>query len=79
MATTIPENLLVRFVDKDLRKSTIVGDLAMMPYHDAVYGLKPDTATRFEVELARQFTWFQQSAKLLKKWRAIPFNVKSFR
>jgi nicotinamidase-related amidase/glutathione S-transferase len=76
-APSIPENLPVKFVDNDLSKSTVVGDLAIMLYLDTVYGFK--SATKSQIDLARQFTRFQQSGELLKKWRATPFSLKPFR
>jgi len=76
-APPIPENLPVKFVDNDLSKSTVVGDIAIMLYLDAVYGVK--SAAKSQIDLARQFTRLQQSGELLKVWRAIPFSIKPFR
>jgi len=78
-APAIPESLPVKFVDNDLSKSTVIGDLAIMLYLDAVYGPKSRSTTRSQVDLARQFTRFHQANELLNKWRAIPFSVKPFR
>ena len=79
-APSIPETLPVKFVDNDLSKSTVCGDLAIMLYLDAVYGSKPtNSSAKSHVDLARQFTRFQQSGELFKKWRATPFGVKPFR
>lgn len=78
-APPVPERLPVKFIDNDLSKSTVVGDLAIMLYLDAVYGPKSGAAPKSQVDLARQFTRFQQCGDLLKKWRAVPFSVKPFR
>jgi nicotinamidase-related amidase len=78
-APSTPEVLPVKFVDNDLSKSTVVGDSAIMLYLDAVYGPKSQSTKRSQIDLARQFTRFQQSGELLKKWRAVPSSVKPFR
>ena len=79
-APPVPENLPIKFVDNDLSKSTTTGDLAIMLYLKVVYGVKLAGAVhKREVDLARQFTRFQQCNELLQKWRAIPFSVKPFR
>lgn len=78
-ASSIPETLPVKFVDNDLSKSTVTGEIAIMLYLDAVYRPNSGAAKKSQVEIARQFTRFQQSAELLKKWRAQPFSVKPFR
>jgi glutathione S-transferase len=75
-APPVPESLPVRFVDNDLSKSAIVGDVAIMLYLDAVYGSK---STKSNTDLARTFTLLQQSGELLKKWRDKQFSVKRFR
>ncbi|KAH7351121.1 hypothetical protein BKA65DRAFT_396972 [Rhexocercosporidium sp. MPI-PUGE-AT-0058] len=77
-APEIPESLPVKFVDNDLSKTTVVGDIAIMLYLDAVYGSKSNTTPRAQVDIGKQFTRLQQSDSLLKKWRAQPFNVKPF-
>lgn len=76
---SIPEKLPVKFVDNDLGKSTVTGDLAIMLYLDAVYASRNRPTPRPQVELARQFTRFHQADDLLRKWRAVPFSVKPFR
>jgi len=73
----IPEILPVKFVDNDLSKSTVVGDLAIMLYLNAVYG--SSGVAKSQIDLARQFTRLQQCEDVLKKWRARPFSVKPFR
>lgn len=78
-APSIPEKLPVKLVDSDLSKSTVIGDQAIMLYLDAVYGSKFKPSPKSQVELARQFTRFCQADDLLKKWRAVPFNVNPFR
>ncbi|KAH9209325.1 hypothetical protein DL95DRAFT_27004 [Leptodontidium sp. 2 PMI_412] len=77
-APEIPESLPIKFVDNDLSKTTVVGDLAIMLYLDAVYGSKSSTTPRAQVDIGKQFTRLQQSDLLLRKWRAQPFNVKPF-
>jgi nicotinamidase-related amidase/glutathione S-transferase len=77
-APSIPEKLPVKFVDNDLSKSTVTGDLAIMLYLDAVYRPRSKLSPKSQVELARQFTRFYQADDLLRKWRAVPFSVKPF-
>jgi nicotinamidase-related amidase/alkylated DNA repair dioxygenase AlkB len=78
-ASPVPETLPIKFVDKDLSRSTVEGDLAIMLYLDAVYGSKADAAKKASSDLARIFTRFQQTDELLKKWRKPEFSVKPFR
>ncbi|KAL2071307.1 hypothetical protein VTL71DRAFT_12542 [Oculimacula yallundae] len=77
-APEIPESLPIKFVDNDLSKTTVVGDLAIMLYLDAIYGSKTYPTRRSQVDIGKQFTRLQQSVSLVKKWRAQPFNVKPF-
>jgi alkylated DNA repair dioxygenase AlkB len=72
----IPENLPVKFVDNDLSKSTVIGDKAIMLYLDSVYG--PLSKAPSRAELARIYTRSQQSAELLRSWRAVPFSARPF-
>lgn len=75
----IPDSLPIKFIDNDLSRSTVMGDIAIMLYIRSVYGDRSSISEpESPVELARQFTRFQQSFELLKKWRAEPFNVKPF-
>ena len=78
-ATPVPEKLPVKFVDNDLSKSTVTGDLAIILYLDSVYGSKSENGPKSQLDLAQQFTRLQQSGDLLNKWRAEPFSVKPFR
>lgn len=78
-APEIPEVFPVKFVDSDLSKSTIVGDLAIMLYLDAVYGPMANKKVKSPPELAKQYTRMYQSGDLLKLWKAEPFSVKPFR
>ena len=78
-APPVPETLPVKFVDNDLSKSTVIGDLAIMLYLETVYGSKSNIVGKSQVDIARQFTRFQKCGELLKKWRATPFSVKPFR
>ncbi|KAH8599369.1 hypothetical protein B0O99DRAFT_389207 [Bisporella sp. PMI_857] len=75
-APPIPANLPIRFVDNDLSKSTIVGDMAILCYIEDVYG--PKNNPRPQIETARMWTRFQQSHSLLRRWRAVPFSTKPF-
>jgi len=73
----IPEGLPVKFVDNDLNKPTITGNLAIIQYLDSVYGQRQ--RGRSQMELARQFTRLHQSGELLNKFRAEPFSITPFR
>ncbi|KAM5352165.1 hypothetical protein ACJ41O_004888 [Fusarium nematophilum] len=65
------ESLAVKFVDKD--KSTVQGDLAVMLYLEARYGLgKPGSTPRDPKDLASQYTRFQRGMALLDTWRNLP-------
>ncbi|KAG0652589.1 hypothetical protein D0Z07_0207 [Hyphodiscus hymeniophilus] len=76
-APTIPDT--VRFVDNDLSKSAVEGDLAIMLYLDVVYGSKSDAAAKSQLNVAKKFSRFQRCGELLKIWRDQPFSVKPFR
>jgi len=69
----------VKFIDSDLSKSTVVGDLAILHYLDAVYGPLANNKAKSQMELAKQYTRMYQSCDLLKLWKAEPFRVKPFR
>lgn len=73
-ACPAPERLPVKFMDNDLRRSTVIGDMAIILYLDTVYMPKPDKVSK--ADSARQYTRFQQSDDLLRKWRAEPFSIK---
>ncbi|KAH8687753.1 hypothetical protein BGZ60DRAFT_394378 [Tricladium varicosporioides] len=79
VAAATLSNSLVKFVDNDLSKSTITGDLAIMLYLQSVYGNRSTVGMISPPDFARQFTRFQQSGELLKRWRATPFSMKPFR
>ncbi|KAF9775459.1 hypothetical protein IL306_006438 [Fusarium sp. DS 682] len=65
------ENLAVKFVDKD--KSTVQGDLAVMSYIDARYGLgRPGSTPQASNDLATRLTRFQRAMALLDMWRNLP-------
>lgn len=74
-APPIPQHLPVKFVDNDLSKSTVVGDIAIILYLDAVYPSKSNRPFRSQMDIAKQFTRFQQVDELQRKWRAVPFNL----
>lgn len=77
-APPIPESLPVRFVDNDLSKSTVIGDKAIMHYLELVYGSTSKLEKYSRPELAKQYTRFQQTNELYRKWRAVPFSAKPF-
>ncbi|EXM32257.1 hypothetical protein V3481_008048 [Fusarium oxysporum f. sp. vasinfectum] len=73
---TNSENLSVKFVDKD--KSTVQGDLAVMSYIDARYGLgRPGSTPQAPKELAIRLTRFQRAMALLDIWKNLPKEAKS--
>lgn len=63
----------IKFIDNDVGKSEVQGDLAIMLYLDSRYGLsrqnKSDGTTSAQPELARLFTRFQRGLDLLSIWR----------
>ncbi|KAF4342711.1 alpha-ketoglutarate-dependent dioxygenase alkB like 3 [Fusarium beomiforme] len=64
------ENLAVKFVDKDA--STVQGDLAVMSYIDARYGLgRPGSTLQAPKDLATRLTRFQRAMSLLDLWRSL--------
>ncbi|ORY56316.1 uncharacterized protein BCR38DRAFT_117209 [Pseudomassariella vexata] len=67
-AGAVPESLPIKFVDNDLGKSAVQGDIAIMMYLDRVYGKGGETVS--QPELARQFARFQQGLGVLDKHRA---------
>jgi nicotinamidase-related amidase/glutathione S-transferase len=75
----VPETFPVKFIDSDLSKSTIVGDLAILHYLDAVYGQLANNKAKSQTELAKQYTRMYQSGDILMLWKAVPFSVKPFR
>lgn len=77
-APELPEAFPVKFVDSDLSKSTIVGDLAILLYLDAVYGPMANKKIKSPQELAKQYTRMYQSGDLLKLWKTEPFSAKPF-
>ncbi|KAF5682821.1 isochorismatase family hydrolase [Fusarium denticulatum] len=75
-AATDSENLSVKFVDKD--KSVVQGDMAVMSYIDARYGLgRPGSTPQAPKELAIRLTRFQRALALLDIWRTLPKEAKS--
>ncbi|KAJ4243226.1 hypothetical protein NW757_011336 [Fusarium falciforme] len=70
------ESGAIKFTDKD--KSAVQGDLAVMLYLDARYGLgKPGSTARSPKELATQFTRFQRAMSVLDAWRSLPKDTTS--
>ncbi|RMJ16308.1 hypothetical protein CDV36_003993 [Fusarium kuroshium] len=70
------ESGAIKFTDKD--KSAVQGDLAVMLYLDARYGLgKPGSTPRSPKELATQFTLFQRAMSVLDVWRSLPKDTES--
>jgi len=66
-APPVPENLPVKFVDNDLGKSSVQGDMAILLYLDAVYGGADKATSR--PQIAREMTRFQMAMSMLDKWR----------
>jgi hypothetical protein len=66
----------VKFIDNDLTRSVVIGDLAIMFYLDAIYGSKAISNTKSHLLLARTFTRVQQTQILLREWRHIPLNAE---
>lgn len=71
-----PTSLPVRFVDSDLSKSTVTGDLAILLYLGAVHSWR--WTDKSNLDLARQYTRLQQCEDVLKKWRSVPLEPESF-
>ncbi|KAJ4267438.1 hypothetical protein NW762_003545 [Fusarium torreyae] len=70
------ENLVVKFVDKD--KSTVQGDIAVMLYLDARYGLgKPGSTPQAPKDLATRLTRFQRGMALVDTWKNLPKDSTS--
>jgi nicotinamidase-related amidase/glutathione S-transferase/alkylated DNA repair dioxygenase AlkB len=78
-ASATPERPTVKFMDNDVDKSTVSGDVAIILYLDSVYGPKANKTASSQVNLARQFTRLQQVCKLQLKWHAIPPNPDAFK
>ncbi|KAG8676936.1 hypothetical protein FPOAC2_03052 [Fusarium poae] len=65
------DNLVVKFADKD--KSVVQGDLAVMLYLDARYGISnPGSALQAPAVLATRLTRFQRAMAFLDTWRNLP-------
>ncbi|KAI1633343.1 hypothetical protein F4809DRAFT_652638 [Biscogniauxia mediterranea] len=67
----IPEDLPIKFVDNDVSKTTIQGQLGIMLYLERTHD-PARSAQLSPPELARQFGRFQQGLGLLDKYRACP-------
>ncbi|KAM3441493.1 hypothetical protein MY4824_001617 [Beauveria thailandica] len=61
------DEILIKYVDNDDDKTEVSGDLAIMLYLHTNHQQKKSTMTL--TELAKQFTLFQKSLNLLRKWR----------
>ena len=72
-ADELPNNFPVKFVDNDLSKSTITGDIAILLYLDAVYGPKD----RSPYDTAKLYTRLQQAATLQALVDTSKADVKS--
>ncbi|KAH9995689.1 hypothetical protein F4779DRAFT_607458 [Xylariaceae sp. FL0662B] len=69
-ASAVPEDFPIKFVDNDLGKTTVQGDIAIMMYLDRVYGGKAaNGAFQSQSALGKQFSRFQQGLSLLDKYR----------
>jgi nicotinamidase-related amidase len=73
---TIPENHHLKYVDNDVGKPTVEGDMAVMFYLDTIYGPKVPKARD---DLARQFTRMQKAYDLLEIWRGLPHTMERFK
>ncbi|KAI1494215.1 hypothetical protein F5X96DRAFT_37051 [Biscogniauxia mediterranea] len=67
----IPEDLPIKFVDNDVSKTTIQGQLGIMLYLERTHD-PARSAQLSPPELARQLGRFQQGLSLLDKYRACP-------
>ncbi|KAK1728860.1 uncharacterized protein BDZ83DRAFT_716643 [Colletotrichum acutatum] len=76
--TAVSASLPIRFVDNDVAKSTVQGELAIMLYLDSVHGPgKKGAADRAQADVARTLTRFQDGLALLNKWRGLEKDSKS--
>ncbi|RDW62709.1 hypothetical protein BP5796_11011 [Coleophoma crateriformis] len=75
-APEVPAALPIRFVDNDLSRSTVQGDLAILMYLHTAYGPSEPLS---QANLARICTRVFSINNLLEKWRAKPFLAKPFR
>ncbi|KAM3517386.1 hypothetical protein NHJ13051_009028 [Beauveria bassiana] len=64
---TSTDDILIKYVDNDEDKTEVSGDLAIMLYLHTNHQKKKSIMTL--TELAKQFTLFQKSLNLLRKWR----------
>ncbi|KAI1500338.1 hypothetical protein F5X99DRAFT_410189 [Biscogniauxia marginata] len=67
----VPEDPLIKFVDNDVPKTTVRGQLAIMLYLDRIHGGAAGPP-RSPPGLARELGRFQQGLGLLDKYRACP-------
>ncbi|KXH53768.1 isochorismatase [Colletotrichum salicis] len=76
--TAVPASLPIRFVDNDVAKSTVQGELAIMLYLDSVHGSgKKGALDRPQPDFAKTFTRFQDGLALLDKWRGLEKDSES--
>lgn len=76
---SIPDVWPVVFVDNDLARSVIEGEIAISVYLEAFYGRGATAQDFTQTLLAKQFTRRQESRRLLREWRKEPFEPKAFR
>lgn len=71
-APEIPQILPVKFVDNDLSKSTVTGDIAVLLYLNSIYGpqLRP------QAETAKLFSTLQLVQNLERQYRAETFDLQ---
>ncbi|KAI9735452.1 MAG: hypothetical protein M1818_006458 [Claussenomyces sp. TS43310] len=67
------------FVDNDLARSTLEGEIAISFYLEVFYGRGATAQDFTQSFLARGFTRRYESQKLLDQWRNEPFESKPFR
>jgi nicotinamidase-related amidase/glutathione S-transferase len=67
----------LQFVDNDLGRSTVEGEIAVMLYLYLVYGPKADKASKTDIDLARQLTRLQKARELAQLWRGLPDRMET--
>lgn len=70
------ESRTVKFIDNDVEKSTVEGDMAVLYYIDAVYGPK---LAKSRDDFARLFTRTHKACDLLYTWRGMPQTIDRFK
>lgn len=68
---------VLQFVDNDLGRSTVEGEIAVMLYLYLVYGPKADTTPKSDVNFARMLTRLQKAHELVLLWNGLPDGMES--